>query len=52
MLANKELTIMVSSLLIGAWCSLVARCTGGAEVAGSNPVAPTILLFVLEALSI
>ena len=26
----------------GAWRSLVARLTGGQEVAGSNPVAPTI----------
>jgi hypothetical protein len=28
--------------LIGAWRSPVAHCTGGAEVTGSNPVAPTI----------
>ena|GEM_PF-4895394 len=27
----------------GAWRSLVARLTGGQEVAGSNPVAPTII---------
>ncbi len=26
----------------GTWRSLVARCTGGAEAAGSNPVVPTI----------
>lgn len=26
----------------GLWRSLVARCTGGAKVAGSNPVSPTI----------
>ncbi len=26
----------------GAWRSLVARLTGGQEVAGSNPVAPTM----------
>jgi hypothetical protein len=25
----------------GTWLSLVERCTGGAEVAGSNPVVPT-----------
>ena len=30
-------------LSIGAWRSLVARCNGVAEVAGSNPVAPTNL---------
>ena len=28
--------------IVGAWRSLVARYTGGVEVAGSNPVAPTI----------
>ena len=27
----------------GAWLSLVERCVRDAEVAGSNPVAPTIL---------
>ncbi len=26
----------------GAWLSLVERCVRDAEVAGSNPVAPTI----------
>ena len=31
---------------IGTWRSLVARLTGGEEVAGSNPVVPTI--WVLE----
>jgi hypothetical protein len=28
--------------IIGAWLSLVERCVRDAEVAGSNPVAPTI----------
>ena len=28
---------------IGAWRSLVAHLTGGQGVAGSNPVAPTIV---------
>ena len=27
---------------IGAWLSLVERCVRDAEVAGSNPVAPTL----------
>ena len=27
----------------GAWRSLVARTAGGREVAGSNPVAPSIV---------
>lgn len=30
------------SNFIGAWLSLVERCVRDAEVAGSNPVAPTI----------
>ena len=29
-------------MLNGAWLSLVERCVRDAEVAGSNPVAPTI----------
>ena len=29
---------------IGAWLSLVERCVRDAEVAGSNPVAPTIFV--------
>ena len=32
-----------SLLLVGAWRSLVAHLPGGQGVAGSNPVAPTIL---------
>ena len=31
-----------SLIVIGAWRSLVARFAGGEEVAGSNPVVPTI----------
>ncbi len=29
----------------GLWLSLVERCVRDAEVAGSNPVSPAILLF-------
>ena len=31
-------------LLVGAWRSSVARLSGGQKVAGSNPVAPTIII--------
>ena len=32
---------------IGTWRSLVARFAGGEEVAGSNPVVPTIYFLIL-----
>jgi hypothetical protein len=31
---------------VGAWRSLVARYTGGVEVVGSSPAAPTIVFLV------
>ena len=39
------LTALCGKQEIGAWLSLVERYTGGVEVAGSNPVAPTIFSF-------
>ena len=38
-------------LVIGAWLSLVERYVRDVEVAGSNPVAPTILTTPTEALT-
>ena len=35
--------ITLCSNCVGAWRSLVARLTGGQEVGGSNPLAPTII---------
>ena len=37
----KVRSVLRSQLVGGLWLSLVERCTGGAEVAGSNPVSPT-----------
>lgn len=39
---------MLTTPLVGAWRSLVAHQSGGLGVAGSNPVAPTSLLRILE----
>jgi hypothetical protein len=33
-------------MVIGVWRSLVARCVRNAEVVGSNPAAPTMVLFI------
>ena len=33
-------------IMTGTWRSLVARFAGGEEVAGSNPVVPTILKYL------
>lgn len=39
---------MVDSLCAGAWLSLVERMVWDHDVAGSNPVAPTISLVQLN----
>ena len=33
---------------VGAWRSLVARYTGGVEVVGSSPAAPTMLMTLID----
>ena len=35
-------------MVCGLWRSLVARRTGGAKVAGSNPVSPTLSIKILK----
>ena len=41
-------TIIVMN--IGVWRSLVARSAGGREVAGSNPVTPTVKSLIIQGL--
>ena len=42
----------MDSVRFGAWRSSVARLSGGQKVAGSNPVAPTIMYELYIVISI
>ena len=50
-LANNPLERLTPPSQVGMWRSLVARFAGGEEVAGSNPVIPTIAFFLLKLLT-
>ncbi len=44
-------TLVLAWAMVGAWRSLVAHLNGVQEVAGSNPVAPTISFVSSEAMT-